>query len=430
MGKFKFEKFKFAAFFRFGGLRQWMHPLGMQSHPQPPQRLFSELIGRTHFSDLLTACATTRDSFLQQYVPMAERLAICVQDLPLSPTVFSRPGGALQFGLQAGLLAVRSCDAVIFAPKATAQERQHDDPLYRWCAYCAAVASAYLICAGSVEVTLGSGQRHSFAGRWALGELGSKFTARWHEEPALPQQAGLIYLQTFFFLGQFSHLSPALLGQLGAAINPAMAMTGSETPLGKVVRLSLSRVLEFQREHDAQIIKGTASAVMGDLPPDVTTGLVKDELRPAAYSAHAAQPVQQTVAGVPPTVPTDSSAPTVATTTQSPIPVVSTTPAQATTSVPVPAPAFDPAMGINIKVVEWVRALAFAVHLDADIQVTDEGTLRLGRKALAFASTPKENYLALYEAGCVLQKSEHYAVCTQALAQIYQQAKLNKGKAE
>lgn len=390
----------------------------MQSHPQPSQRLFAELIGGTHFSDLLTACATTRDSFLQQYVPMAERLAICVQDLPLFPDVFSRPGGALQFGLQAGLLAVRSCDAVIFAPKATAQERQRNDPLYRWCAYCATLASAYLMCTGSVEVMLGSGQRHSFAGRFALGELGSKFTARWNEEPALPQQAGLIYLQTFFFLGQFGHLSPSLLGQMGAAINPAMAINGNETPLGKVVRMSLSRVLDFQREHDAQIIKGAAPSVMADLPPDVTTEPVEDELRPATYSAYATQPVQQTAPAV-------SSAPAAATTAQSPSPVASTTPVQVTAS----APELDPGEGINIKVVEWVRALAFAANLDAEIQVTDEGALRIGRKALAFGSTPRVNYEALYEAGCVLVKGGDYAICTPALAQVYQQARLKKGAA-
>lgn len=395
-----------------------MHPLVMQSRTQSPSQLFAHLIGGTHFSDLLTACATTRDQFLQQYVPMAERLATCVQDLPLLPDVYSRPGGALQFGLQAGLLAVRSCDAVIFAPKATAQERQHDDPLYRWCAYCATLASAYLMCAGSVEVTLGDGRRHSFAGKFALGELNNNFSAHWHEEPALPQQAGLIYLQTFFFLGQFSHLPPSLLAQMGAAINPAMVMSGGETPLGKVVRMSLTRILDFQREHDARIIKCTEESVMTDLSPDVTTEPVKDELRPATYSAHATQPVQQIVPAV-------SSAPAVVTTAQSPSPIASTTPVQVTAS----APELDPGEGINIKVVEWVRALAFAANLDAEIQVTDEGALRIGRKALAFGSTPSVNYQALYEAGCVLVKGGDFAICTPALAQIYQQAKLKKGAA-
>ena len=447
-----FEKFAIAAIFRLRRHFWCVQPVRMHSHTKTPQILFAELIGRSHFSDLLTACAIQRDSFLTQYVPMAERLAMCVQNLPLSPSVCSQPGGALQFGLQAGLLAVRSCDAVIFAPKATAQERQRDDPLYRWCAYCATLASAYLMCAGAVEVMLADGHRHSFAGRFTLGELNTKFSAKWRDEPALPQQSGLIYVQTFFYPGQFSHLSPALLNQLGAAINPAMVMSGTESPLAKVVRMSLSRVLEFLREQESQVIGGKAASVMVDIPVAVANGPVHDPLRPESYSAHATAPASPATASAPaPSSPaaTQSTGGTGSSTTPatagaaSPKAATSATSSPAAnqvtanSSLPSPVPSGQPetppptvaapdiTQGISIKVVEWIRALAFGSH--PDVEVLEGGNLKIGRKALGFGALPAANYTALYEAKCVVEKlPDGSAICNAKLAAIYQQAKASK----
>ena len=422
----------------------------MHSKTKTPQILFAELIGRGHFSDLLTACAIPRDFFLKQYVPMADRLAMCVQDLPLAPTVCSHPGGALQFGLQAGLLAVRSCDAVIFAPKATAQERQRDDPLYRWCAYCATLASAYLMCAGAVEVTLGDGQRHSFAGRFPLGELDTKFSAKWCSEPALPQQSGLIYVQTFFYPGQFSHLSPALLNQLGAAINPAMVMSGTESPLAKVVRMSLSRVLEFLRDQESKVIGDKATSVMADISVASDNGPVHDPLRPELYTAHATAPVppapaastpapssQATAAAGSSAAPTTAAAPATLPKAAAPVSPPLASQASANASPPPPAAPVQPQApqqpavaapdieGIPIKVVEWVRALAFAPNLD--VKVLENGNLHIGRKALGFASLPAANYAALYEAKCVLERqADGGAICNAKLGAIYQHAKASK----
>lgn len=379
----------------------------MKSNTKPPLFLFSKLIGKRHFVDLLTACATSHDNFQCQYVPMAERLAKCVQDLPLCTDTYNRPGGALQFGLQAGLLAVRFCDAVIFAPKATAQERQHQDPQYRWCAYCAALASAYLMCAGQVEVVLESGEAHSFAGRQPLGNVRTAFEAQWRTSPALPQQAGLIYLQGFFFPGQFSHLSPALLAELCGAINPAMATTSNESPLARVVRMSLSRVLEAQRQSDAKVIEGTAPAPMTDLPPEAVP---------------AAQTTSQTS-------PATAPAPNVSASTARQVDAIPTgtpAPATATPSVSEPAPVepssapLAPESGqvIDPKVVEWVRALANNKIFDNEVQVTEQGVF-FSRKALAYGDSPIKNFAMLYGAGVVIKKELEGALCNLDLAAVY-----------
>lgn len=371
----------------------------MQSQTQSAQTLFSRLASRKHFHDLLTACSVSRDQYLAQYIPMAERLAFCVQDLPLSPDVFSAPGGALQAGLQSGLLAVRSCDATIFQPKATAQERQRNDPQYRWCAYCATLATIYLICAGQIEVVLSGGDVFSFARAKPLGGYDGSYTARWHQSAAQPSQAGLIYLQAFFFPGQFAHLPQETLAMMAGAINPLLTTNNAETPLGRVVRTSIAQVLEAQRKRDAAVILQTSPAEMVDVPVETVApsgARPVDPLKPSP-TYQAADPS-----------PAPSPAPSTDTATSS-----SSASPQAK-----PSPAENPAVGIAPKVLEWVRALANIRSMDAEITVDEKG-IQFSRKALGFGATPKDNYTALYEAKVVLDKGEGYARCNHLLAKVY-----------
>ena len=348
----------------------------MQSQTQSAQTLFSRLASRQHFQDLLTACSVSRDQYLAQYISVAERLAFCVQDLPLSPDVFSAPGGALQAGLQSGLLAVRSCDATIFQPKATAQERQRNDPQYRWCAYCATLATIYLICAGQIEVVLSGGEVFSFASAKPLGGYDGSYTARWHQSAAQPSQAGLIYLQAFFFPGQFAHLPQETLAMMAGAINPLLTTNNAETPLGRVVRTSVAQVLEAQRKRDAAVILQTSPAEMVDVP-------VESVAPSGARPVDPLQPAQAPVAPPPPKAPTENST-----------------------------------VGISPKVLEWVRALANIRSMDAEITVDEKG-IQFSRKALGFGATPKDNYTALYEAKVVLDKGEGHARCNHLLAKVY-----------
>ncbi len=346
----------------------------MHSHPRTASDLFNSLIGRQHFQDLLTATTTGKEQFLVEFMPVAERFAMCVQDLPLAPDVFKAQGGALQAGLQSGLLAVRTCDAMIFQPKATAQERQRNDPLFRWCAYCSTLASVFLICAGQVEVVLADGEVFTFAGREPLFNAQGSFSVKWREGPSKPTEAGLLYLQTVFYPGQFAHLSPEMLALLGGSINPALATLPNETPLGRVVRTSITQVIEAQRRRDASVMLAGTPAQMLDLP--------------ASTAAQQADPVQ----------PPSSAVATEA-------------------AKPKPEPA-----AIPTKLLDWVRALANIRSMDDEISISDRG-IRLGRKALGFGATPKENYTALYEAKVVLDKGADFALCNRALASAYTDAK-------
>ena len=379
----------------------------MQSQTQSAQTLFSRLASRQHFQDLLTACSVSRDQYLAQYISVAERLAFCVQDLPLSPDVFSAPGGALQAGLQSGLLAVRSCDATIFQPKATAQERQRNDPQYRWCAYCATLATIYLICAGQIEVVLSGGEVFSFASAKPLGGYDGSYTARWHQSAAQPSQAGLIYLQAFFFPGQFAHLPQETLAMMAGAINPLLTTNNAETPLGRVVRTSVAQVLEAQRKRDAAVIMQTAPAEMVDVPVESVApsgARPVDPLKPSStYQAADPSPAPSSVpAAAPATAPATSSSSASPKTNQS--------------------PAENPAVGISPKVLEWVRALAHIRAMDAEITVDEQG-IQFSRKALGFGATPKDNYTALYEAKVVLDKGEGHARCNHLLAKVYAEEK-------
>ncbi|WP_265259700.1 hypothetical protein [Verminephrobacter eiseniae] len=321
--------------------------------------------------------------------------------MPLTPDVFKQPGGALQCGLQAGLLAVRASDATIFLPKATAQERQKNDPIFRWLAYCAALASTYLICLGQVEVVLDGGETFSFASHVPLSQAGKGFTANWKASPSGVNEAGLIYLQSFFYSGQFAHLEPpSMVAALGGAINPLLAATPHESPLGRVVRTSLALVIEAQRQREAASIADAEPVAMGDVPVQgkavASARLAQaDALRPAQAPASE---VQAAVAA----------------------PAVALRTSQAATKQ---AP-----LTINSKVVEWAQALALIESMDGEITVDDKG-IRLSRKALGFGATPKENYTALYEAGVVIEKGADFALCNRALADVYAQAKKKVSKA-
>lgn len=373
---------------------QWM-----RSQAQTPQQLFAALAGRSHFQDLLTASTASKEQFMAEYMPMAERLAMCVQDLPLAPDVFKAQGGALQAGLQAGLLAVRSCDATIFEPKATAQERQKNAPLFRWCAYCSALASVYLICAGHVQVVLPGDVIFSFAGGKPLSlSCSGEFLARWSETQSGTSQAGLIYLQSFFYPGQFIHLNAEMLTTLGGSINPALTTPPNESPLGRVVRTSIVKVLEAQRQRDSAVIVPGTPVEMVDVGVETASpgAAPVNPLRPAPAALQSSGPSQpsavlQTAQATPvvsaPVVPSDQVKP-------------------------------DPFAAIPPKVLEWVKALANIRAMDAEVTVDDKG-IRFGRKALGFGATPKDNYTALYEAKVVLDKGPDFARCNRLLARAY-----------
>lgn len=376
----------------------------MHASPQLPSHLFRIYAGRRHFEELLSATSLPSAQFLAEYIPMAERLALCVQELPLSPTAFGFRGGALMCGLQAGLLAVKSCDATIFEPKATAQERQRNDPLFRWAAYCAALANAYLLCAGQVQVEVG-GRPFSFAGSVALGGIKKDYQAHWQESKSRLNECGFAYLQNFFHPGQFSHLEPSLLSLIGGAINPSLSTSHSETSLARVVRTSLLAIIEAEQKREKTRINGVAPA------PDTSAPAYASPGAPAAETEQASAEVAQIKSSTPPQsagVSTNVFASDL-TTAQEP-------------GASNPKKSAPPENSLPPKLLGWISALARAQAMDGEI-VVEEQKIRFSRKALNFGGPARENYTILYEGGVVEEKGADFVICSKTARDAYMAVK-------
>lgn len=363
-------------------------------------------VGRDHFSNLLSATGLPKDRFLAEYVPVAERLTLCVLDLPLMPSVFKSCAGALQCALQSGLLAVRMCDAQIFEPQATAQERQQNDPKWRWLAYCAALASVYLICAGNVRVRV-NGNDFSFASEKPIGQLDGSFEASWEVSETRTDQAGLIYLQAFFYPGQFEQVPPSMLTVFAGSINPSISVSPHETPLARVVRTAISQVLDNQKKKDAKIIDPVPSNVYEDIAPEVkaTTEKSSKSFTPPENNL---QPENQEKESK-----NDVGAEVEKSLAQS----------SSTSSAPTSIVEKKKNYGMPPQVVEWIKALAHIRSMDEEITINQERKIKLSRKALGFGAKPSENYSALHDAGVIWERGSDFVWCDHRVTDLYAEEK-------
>ncbi|ABM39611.1 TraI domain-containing protein [Polaromonas naphthalenivorans] len=218
----------------------------MKFSAKHPKYLFSEM-GHDYFAQLLTACVGGEPAFRSQYLPVAERLACTVQDLPLENSSFAYAGGALQFGLLAGLTALRLCDGVIFEPSASAQKRMLVEPQYRYAAWCATLAGVPLIVDHYALLTVND-KPWSFAfspsSLWeACGTTGS-YGIEWKpasKNPPTPS-LGLILLSSFFYAGQFTDFDSSVLASMCQSVNPGLTQSSGESSLSKLVRVAQEKV--------------------------------------------------------------------------------------------------------------------------------------------------------------------------------------------
>lgn len=242
-----------------------------------PSDLFSD-VGRDYFAQLLTACVGGEPAFRNLYLPVAERLACTVQNLPLESSSFAYPGGALQFGLLAGLTALRLSDGVIFEPSATAQKRMIIEPQYRYAAWCATLSGVPLIVDHHAQLSVND-KPWSFAfgapSLWeACGTTGSygiewKAASKNPPSPAL----GLILLSNFFYPGQFADFDPSVLASMCQSVNPGLTQAPGESSLSKVVRLAQEKVKAAEKIRISKVFvpgqtqTNTVASVMQALQP-------------------------------------------------------------------------------------------------------------------------------------------------------------------
>lgn len=366
----------------------------MQFQAKHPQKLF-EIIGNEYFSQLLTACGAGADGFRARFLPMAERLALFVQELPLERETFCDPGGALRFGLQSGLTALRLCDGVIFSPNATSQRRMQVEPQFRWAAWCATLACVPLVVAHNTRVkvqddvwTYGS-EKPTL---WEACDKTGSYEVDWMPQtPAKPSQGlGIVYLSRFFFDGQFAGIDPDVLRQMCEAINPALLQNPAETSIARVVRTAQEKVRLAERQRMSQVFS-LATGHKSDVLPQT-----EDSRLPVGEAT-----ASQALSGDSQIAFLASSAP----------------PTDATPEAPVNAEPVIPE-----KIQQWARAVASTPAMQASLQFLPNGELRISKQALNFGAPARQTYNDLYEAGLVVRKGESDAVVKPVLAAIFKSA--------
>lgn len=374
-----------------------------------PTALFQDL-GRDYFNQLLTASAAGEEGFRARYLPMAERLAMMVQELPLEKETYSQAGGALKFGLLAGLAALRLCDGVIFMPGVTAQIRMVVEPQYRWAAWCATLASIPLVVAHNASIKV-NGDPWSFAHASNLWESAGKnggYEIDW--KPSGPNRAsaslGAVVLSQFFFPGQFSAIEPVVLLGLCEAVNPALLQSPAEQALSRVVRVAQEKVRQSERLRMTQVFS-----------PSGAGGAITVEMLASLDSA------VQVGAGVSPVSPSAlPEAGTLVNGQQVPVGVTSV------------AGGTDQGVKkqISQKILAWVRAVAAEPEM-ADkfkfVPAPGVGIL-LSSRTLKFGfASASEGYSALHESGLVLEKREREVLANEDLAQAFRAALESKAHA-
>lgn len=370
----------------------------MQFQAKHPQKLF-EIIGNEYFSQLLTACGAGADGFRARFLPMAERLALFVQDLPLERETFCDPGGALRFGLQSGLTALRLCDGVIFSPNATSQRRMQVEPQFRWAAWCATLACVPLVVAHNTRVKV-KDDVWSFesekATLWDACDKTGSYEVEWMPQtPAKPSQAlGIVYLSRFFFDGQFSGTDPDVLRQMCEAINPALLQSPAETSLARVVRTAQEKVRLSERTRMSQVFSLSTSSKPTDGMPQIETSQPPGG-GPVTEGAKANEPLQHAV------TPIANFA--------QPIEVSAD-----------PSPKAEP--GIPEKILQWARAVGSTSTMHSSLQFLPTGELRISKLALNFGAPARETYNDLFLAGLVVRKGESDAIVKPILAAIFKSA--------
>ncbi len=348
----------------------------MQFLTKHPQQLFDDL-GKTLFQQLLTASGAGNDSFMANYLPVAERLAMQVQELPLERETFAEQGGALKFGLLSALTTLRLCDSVVFVPAATADIRMRVEPQYRFAAYCASLATVPLIVHHYQTIKL-DGEPWSMLSKQPLlwGESGavSKYELEW--KPASPQKPdaslGVLILSRFFDPGQWADFDHDVVKGMCGAINPASIQPTAELALSKVVRLGHEKVRQAEQLRASKAFTPSTSSSMD-----------------ALVSAAIVNTSQANLAMAP----------------MEPIPAST----QLSTDKPIPQ-----------AVMEWAKAVTHSKEIfEKHVEMLEGGRARISKRALNHGATAKEMFELLEKAGLVCQKEETGVIVSERLGSLF-----------
>jgi len=208
---------------------------------------------------LRSASGFNTAQFDRHIQPLVDRLAECVQALPLSRDAYCEQGGALRFGVVSGLMAFRLADSTIFAPNHTAETRRVLDPQYRYSGFAAALASVPAILEAVAIVTV-AGRRWSPLSEvsltQALADAGVQdYVVNWNPTPSAPSRmVAALLAGRFFAPGGWGDFEESVIGALADAILPVRGAIAVEAPLCRVVRVAQDKAFEIDGKERARRI--------------------------------------------------------------------------------------------------------------------------------------------------------------------------------
>ncbi|MFJ1258392.1 TraI domain-containing protein [Cupriavidus sp. CuC1] len=208
---------------------------------------------------LRSASGFSRALFDSHIQPLLDRLAECVQSLPLSRDAYNEPGGALRFGVISGLMAFRLADSAIFVPGHTAETRRVLDPQYRYSGFAAALASVPAILEAVMIVTV-TGRRWSPMNQVSLTQAMvdaevREYTVNWNPSARAPSRmVAALVAGRFFVPDLWAGFEESVIAALADAILPIRGAIAVETPLCRVVRVAQDKAFEINAKETAKRI--------------------------------------------------------------------------------------------------------------------------------------------------------------------------------
>ncbi|MCU6502024.1 TraI domain-containing protein [Rugamonas sp. A1-17] len=216
--------------------------------------------------EIKTAAGVPPQVFGNFYQPVLVAFAEATQTLPLSKTAFSHTGGAFEFGLIACMIALRYAKSQVFFPDVGSEERRVLEPQCRYAAFVATLSSAVAMVAQSVSIHTDSedDDYHPLVcpvslHRWLRINPAARMKWKVGAQPLTSAQAAAIAARFIpnHLLDKFDlRVSLMIFG----AIAPQGSSNGVETTIERVVRQTISKVIEHHVKEGLKRYESTPDA--------------------------------------------------------------------------------------------------------------------------------------------------------------------------
>lgn len=218
-----------------------------------------------------TAAGFREVHFNHLCMPVLRAFAHHVQLLPLSKDAYCDAGGAWQFGLTASTVALRYAETQLFYPRMESEERRKIEPQCRFAAYAAVLSSVVAMLAQNAHITSGGNADDEYhplvspRSLYTFLEMYPGAKLAWRTDGHVVTAAeGAAIAARFIPTGLLSQFDIRIAQMIVASIAPQATPNGLETTLAKVVRVSLTKVIERYLQQDAARVQTVNGGVTKD----------------------------------------------------------------------------------------------------------------------------------------------------------------------